>query len=192
MSRDLFAATPLLKRAAWRLGRILARDLTAGGAQVLGRIVADVLWWCDGPGRKVMAANLAPLIPAPDARARAVRHCYHACAEHLAHMLRMDRAARKPRAIQLCDPWKVFADASEQGGIRGPLILATLHQDWTRILAALQTHGLVADLAVIALPSGDAWADDELAHLHQCLGATVLPWAEAPRAALRHLRNRGI
>lgn len=192
MSRDLFAASPLLKRAVWRLGRILARDLTSGGAQLLSRAMADVVWWCDARGRKTIAANLAPLIPAVDARARAVRHCYHACADHLAHMLRMDRVARKPQPIRLCDPWNVFANATEQGGIRGPLILATLHQDWTRILAALQTHGLVSDLAVIALPAGDTWADAELAHLHQSLGATVLPWAQAPRTALRHLRHSGV
>ena len=192
MSRDLLATTPLLKRAAWRLGRILARDLTSGGAQLVSRALADIVWWCDGRGRKVIEGNLTPLIPASDARARAVRHCYHACADHLMHMLRMDHVAHKPQAVQLCDPWKVFATASEQGGIPGPLILATLHQDWTRILAALHAHGLVADLAVIALPAGDTWADAELAHLHQCLGATVLPWAQAPRAALRHLRSGGI
>ena len=192
MSRDLFAATPLLKRAAWRCGRILARDLTARGAQLVSRALFDVAWWCDAGGRKVLAENLAPLIPAADARARAVRHCYHACADHVAHMLRMDRVARKPQAIRLCDPWKVFANATEQGGIRGPLILATLHQDWTRVLAALQTHCLVSDLAVIALPSGDTWADTELAHLHQCLNATVLPWAQAPRGALLHLRRGGV
>ena len=192
MSRDLLATAPLLKRAAWRFGRILARDLTAGGVQLVSRAVADLVWWFDGRGRKVLEDNLTPLIPAADARARAVRHCYHACADHLAHMLRMDRVARKPQAIRLCDPWNVFANATEQGGIRGPLILATLHQDWTRILAALQTHGLVSDLAVIALPSGDAWADAELAHLHQSLEATVLPWAQAPRTALRHLRRGGV
>ena len=192
MSRDLLATAPLLKRAVWRVVRILARDLTAGGARLLSRAMADLVWWCDGRGRKVIEGNLTPLIPAADARARAVRHCYHACADHLAHMLRMDCVARKPQAIRLCDPWNVFANATEQGGIRGPLILATLHQDWTRILAALQTHGLVSDLAVIALPSGDAWADAELAHLHQSLNATVLPWAQAPRSALRHLRRGGV
>ena len=192
MSRDLLSSAPLLKRAAWRLGRILARDLTAGGARLLSRAGADLVWWFDGRGRKVISDNLTPLIPAADARSRAVRHCYHACADHLAHMLRMDRVVRKPQAIRLCDPWNVFANATEQGGIRGPLILATLHQDWTRILAALQTHGLVSDLAVLALPSGDVWADAELAHLHQSLEATVLPWAQAPRAALRHLRRGGV
>jgi lauroyl/myristoyl acyltransferase len=192
MSRDLLAPTPLLKRAAWRLGRILARDLTAGGAQLLSRAMAEVTWWCDARGRKVVEANLAPLIPAPEARTRAARRCYRACADHLAHMLRMDRAAHKPRANQICDPWGVFTNASENGGLSGPLILATLHQDWTRILAALQTHGLIANLAVIALPAGDTWADAELAHLHQSLNATVLPWAQAPRLALRHLRSGGV
>lgn len=192
MSRDLLALRPLLKRAAWRLARVLARDLTAGGAQLLSRAMADVVWWCDARGRKVVAANLAPLVPTAEARTRATRRCYLACADHLAHMLRMDRASCKPRAIQICDPWGVFTDVSEKGGLSGPLILATLHQDWTRILAALQTHGLVANLAVIALPAGDTWADAELALLHQSLNATVLPWAAAPRLALRHLRSGGV
>lgn len=192
MARDLLALNPLLKRAAWRLGRVLARDLTANGVSLLARLVAQTMWWCDARGRRTVAANLTPLIPDHESRQRAVRHCYIACADHLAHMLRLDRVARKPRAVQMCDPWGVFAKAADTDGIRGPLILATLHQDWTRILAALHAHGLVADLAVIALPSGDTWADAELTYLHQCLNATVLPWASAPRLALQHLRRGGI
>ena len=192
MARDVLAPSPLLKRAAWRLGRVLARDLTAGGASLLVRLAAELVWWCDERGRRTVAANLAPLIPEREARTRAVRRCYLACGDHLAHLLRLDRVARKPQAVRLCDPWGVFAKATATGGIRGPLILATLHQDWTRILAALHAHGLVADLTVIALPSGDAWADAELTHLHQCLDATALPWASAPRLALQHLRRGGI
>ena len=192
MARDLLAPAPFVKYAAWRLARVLARDLTAAGAGLLARACGELMWWCDARGRRTLNANLTPLIPDAPARARAVRRGYIACAEHLAHMLRLDRVARNPRAVQLCDPWGVFDSATATQGLRGPLILATLHQDWTRILAALHAHGLVDDLAVVALPAGDAWADGELTYLHQCLDAKVLPWAGAARGALQHLRRGGV
>jgi phosphatidylinositol dimannoside acyltransferase len=192
MARDLLARAPLIKYVAWRLARVLARDLTAAGAGLLARFGGELMWWCDAGGRRTLDANLTLLIPDAPARARAVRRCYLACADHLAHMLRLDRVARKPRAVQLCDPWGVFDSATTSHGRRGPLILATLHQDWTRILAALHAHGLVDDLAVVALPAGGTWVDGELTHLHQCLEATVLPWAGAARGALQHLRRGGV
>jgi lauroyl/myristoyl acyltransferase len=192
MARDLLAPAPFVKYAAWRLGRVLARDLNAAAAGLVARLGGELMWWCDARGRRTLDANLAVLIPDARARVRAGRRCYLACADHLTHMLRLDRVARKPRAVELCDPWGVFDRTTASAGLRGPLILAALHQDWTRILAALHAHGLVDDLAVVALPAGDTWADGELAYLHQCLGAKVLPWVGAARGALRHLRRGGV
>lgn len=186
MSRDLIP--PSFRHLAWRLLRIVARDLTAGGAHLLGRRVADLVWWCDARGRRVVADNVAPFVPAPEARLRTVRACYRASADHLAYMLRLDRR-RRTASVTMHDPWGVFSGALP---CAGPLVLTTVHADWTRLLATVHQLGLFQDLAVIALPAGDAWADALLADLHASCGATVLPWTDAPRAALRHLRAGGV
>ncbi len=202
MSRDLLSLSPLFKRAMWRLLRVFARDLTAGGAHLLARRVGDLTWWCDGRGRRVVADNLAPFVPTAEGRGRAVRGCYRAAADHLAFMLRLDRP-RSPRShresdpglVKIVDPWGVFAPAvSVDGGARigGPLLLVTVHADWTRLLAALHDARLIADLAVIARPVGDAWADATLAQMSAHCGAPILPWNDVARAALRHLRSEGV
>lgn len=192
MSRDLLGGHRLVRRLTWRAMRIVARDLTPGGALLLARGVADLLWFLDAPGRRTVADNLAPLIPDHDARQRAVRRCFRACAEQLALTLRLDRRPlRDPATIRVIDPWQVFAATPVAGPLTGPLIIAASHVDWDVVLTVLQAQRLVTDLAVVALPSGDAWIDCELNLLRACAGARTLPWTSAARASLGHLRAGG-
>ena len=108
MSRDLLAGQRWMRYLTWRAMRILARDLPPGGALLLARGVAEVLWFLDAPGRRTVTDNLAPLIPDRAARQRAVRRCYRACAEQLALTLRLDRRPlRNPATIPLHDPLRI-------------------------------------------------------------------------------------
>lgn len=185
MSRDLLARNYYCRHLAWRLMRCIARDLPSGGVLLVARGVADLLWFIDAPGRRIVDDNLSPLVPDRDARKRAVRHCYRACAEQLAYTLRLDRRPlRDPTHITVIDPWHVFGTRP----LTGPVIIAVSHMDWDVALTVLHRQSLVRDLAVVALPSGDAWVDRELAELRACCGAQTLPWASAARASLAHLR----
>lgn len=185
MSRDVLAGNHWARHLTWRLMRILARDLNPRSLHLLARGVADVVWFIDAPGRRTVDDNLAPLIPDHAARQRVVRRCYRACAEQLAFTLRLDRRPlRDPRHRELIDPQGVFKLRPRNG----PVIIAASHMDWDIALAILQSHNLVQDIAVVALPAGDSWIDHELAHLRSCSGAQTLPWASAARASLAHLR----
>ena len=186
MSRDLLLGSRLLKRATWGFLRILARDLWADGARLLAYSVGDLLWWCDARGRRTVEANLRLLVPAPEARRRAARATYRACAEGMAFTLRLDRlhTADLPER-QALDPYSVLP-------LRGPAVLAGIHADWDALLACLHLHGAADQLAVIVLPAGDPAVDATLATLRSAAGAETLPWITSGRAALRHLQAGGV
>ena len=186
MSRDLLLSNRMLKRATWGLLRILARDLWANGARLLAYGVGDLLWWCDARGRRTVEANLRLLVPAPEARRRAARTSYRACAEGLAFTLRLDRlqSADLPDR-QALDPYSVLP-------LRGPAVLAGIHADWDALLACLHLHDAAERLAVIVLPAGDAAVDAMLAKVRAAAGAETLPWLSGGRAALRHLQSGGV
>jgi KDO2-lipid IV(A) lauroyltransferase len=186
MSRDLLLGNRLLKRTTWGLLRVLARDLWGDGARLLAHGAGDLLWWCDARGRRTVEANLRLLVPAREARQRAARATYRACAEGLAFTLRLDRLhpADLPDR-QALDPWSVLP-------LRGPAVLASVHADWDALLACLHLHAAAERLAVIVLPAGDAAVDAMLAALRSAAGAETLPWLSSGRAALRHLRAGGV
>lgn len=186
MSRDLLLGSQLLKRATWGLLRVLARDLWADGARLLAHGVGDLLWWCDARGRRTVEANLRLLVPAHEARRRAARATYRACAEGMTFTLRLDRlhSADLPNR-QALDPYSVLP-------LRGPAVLAGIHADWDALLACLHLHAAAERLAVIVLPAGDVAVDAMLATLRSAVGAETLPWLTSGRAALRHLEAGGV
>lgn len=186
MSRDLLAGSRLAKRAVWHLVRVLARDLWSDGGRLLAHTVGDLTWFLDARGRRVVEANLAPLVPGPEARRRAARACYRACAEGLAFTMRLDRL--RPRdlpGLTIIDPHAVLP-------LRGPAVMATVHADWDALLGGIALGGLIQDLAAISLPAGDPVVDRLLADLRATAGASPIPWAAAARGALRHLRDGGV
>ena len=186
MSRDLLSSSQLIKRLVWRLLRVLARDLWAGGGRLLAHVAGDVLWFLDARGRRTVADNLEPLVPDRDARRRATRACYRTCAEQLAFSLRLDRFRERDLGqLRIVDPWHALP-------LNGPAVLATMHADWDALLAVLGARGLVRDWAAIVLPSGDAWLDALVLRLRAAGGATTLGWTTAASDALRHLRRGGV
>lgn len=186
MSRDLLAGSRWVKRTLWRMLRALAQGLGADGARLFGHTVGELTWLLDARGRRTVETNLAPLVPAPDARRRAARACYRGCAEGLALTLRLDRLGpRDLPGLTIIDPHRVLP-------LRGPAVLATVHADWDAMLGCLARHQLVEGLAAIALPAGDESVDRLLAELRGAAGAASIPWQGAARGALRHLRDGGV
>ena len=168
MSRDLLAGSRLAKRAVWRLLRTLARDLWADGARLLAHAVGDLTWFLDARGRRTVEANLAPLVPGTDARRRAVRACYRACAEGLAFTLRLDRL--RPRdlpGLTIVDPHGVLP-------LRGPAVMATVHADWDAMLGCIALHRLAENLAAVSLPAGDPAIDRLLEGQRASAGASAI------------------
>ncbi|MCK6489389.1 MAG: hypothetical protein L6R48_13850, partial [Planctomycetes bacterium] len=127
MARDGLAAAPALRRALHRGGAALAPALPLEALRLLAILAGQAVWWCDARGRRQAAANLAPFVPTPAARARAVRRAFANCALALAEGLRCHRL-----------PARALARCRIDGALpSGPLVVATLHGQHELLLAAM-------------------------------------------------------
>jgi phosphatidylinositol dimannoside acyltransferase len=193
MAREVFAGRPGIRRAVWFTARILAMRLPMDAVRALAWMVGAALWLVDSRGRRTVAANLAPLIPAAcvQARRRAVRRSYRLFTVSLAESLRMDRLPARvlgPRHLRLRDPWGVFASRP----LRGPAVLTTVHANWELMLAAVHRLGLVDQVTTIARDEGDPAIDSLRARVRAAVGCRSLTHDRAPLAVLRALRDGAV
>ncbi len=181
MARDGLAAAPALRRALHRAGAALAPALPLEALRLLAILAGQAAWWCDARGRRQVAANLAPFVPTPAARARAVRRAFANCALALAEGLRCHRL-----------PARALAGCRVDGALpSGPLVVATLHAQHELLLAVLHRQCGGVGGAVVVRGEGDPAIDAAVAARHAALGFADLPLAGAARAALRRLRAGG-
>jgi KDO2-lipid IV(A) lauroyltransferase len=189
MSRDVLSSHPRLRLLIYRLKSAIARACPLWLGRTLGYAVGTVLWASDAAGRKVVARNLAHFIPGrcPEALARAVRRNYISFSWYIYESFRLHRLPPhffQPPNLTLVDPWGVFSARP----LRTPAILVTVHCNWELIAAAIHHLGLIEQVDVIALGSGDRAIDALFERMRNAVGARSLSLDQAPLGALRALR----
>jgi KDO2-lipid IV(A) lauroyltransferase len=189
MSRDVLSSHPRLRLLVYRSKSAIANACPLWLGRTLAYAVGLVLWGADAGGRKVVRRNLAHFIPArcPEALARAVRRNYIAFSMYIYESFRLHRLPPqffKAPQLTLVDPFGVFKERP----LRTPAILVTVHSNWELIAAVIHRLGLVEQVEVIALTSGDRAIDTLFERMRNAVGAHSLSLDQAPLGALRALR----
>ena len=196
MSRDLLDGSRWLKRAVWWVAGYGATVLPLPLSRLVAHAVGDLMWLVDARGRRTVTRNLLPVVPSAEARARVARAMYRACTAQVLFTLRLGTvspATVSPAAVLPATALKTLGELRLVGPwhalpARGAVVIATLHADWDALLLALTATGLLAEVAVAALPAGDAAVDRQLAALRAAAGAATIPWERAAGGCLRELR----
>lgn len=171
--RTMFAVIPLVP--LW-----LCRFMAYLGA---------LLWWfLDHRGRRVVGANLAPLIPcrAHGTLRRAVRRSFLCFAYSLTeglHLHRLPPTMLTAPGFRLTDPWGSLS----RPPMRGPAIMVTLHANWELAPALLHQRGELELLHALSLTHGDEQIDALYDRYRAAAGVRSLWLDEAPLASLRAL-----
>jgi lauroyl/myristoyl acyltransferase len=189
MSRDVLSGHPRLRLLLYRSKSLIANACPLWLGRTLAYAVGMVLWALDAGGRKVVRRNLAHFIPArcPEALARAVRRNYISFSMYIYESFRLHRLPQQffqSPQLTLVDPFGVFRERP----LRTPAILVTVHSNWELIAAVIHRLGLVEQVEVIALTSGDRAIDALFERMRNAVGAHSLSLDHAPLGALRALR----
>lgn len=185
MARDLLARLPNLRRTGMRLVAGIADAMPLGLARVAAYTVASAAWALDARGRRTVARNLSGILPAGEARDRAVRRSYTEFALTLAEAARLHHDDwPTPGVVAVHDPFGVFAARP----LRGPAILATVHSHWDMLAALCHRLRLTDGVLAPALPYGDPALDRWLAERRGRWGCRTVLLDQAPLALLRALR----
>lgn len=189
MSRDVFAAHPGARLAAYRLMCFLGRRLPLWVSRLIGYVAGLIGWAIDRHGRRVVRANLAHFVPrqCPEALGRAVRRSYVGFCMSLAEGFAIPRLRREDflANVRLVDPWGVMRAPP----LRGPMILATIHCNWEMTVAYCHHLGFAPEVDAIALPHGDPAIDALFDRIRSSVGCRSLLLDRAPLASLRALRD---
>lgn len=188
MSRDVLEASPGLRRLTYRLLFVAVPLIPLQACRFMAWVGATVFWFLDARGRRVVAANLAPLIAsrAHEPLRRAVRRSYICFTLSLAeglHLHRLPPAMLTLPGYRCTDPWKVLADPP----LRGPRIMVTLHMNWELAPALLHQRGELALLHALSLTHHDEEIDALYERYRAAAGVRSLWLDRAPLASLRAL-----
>ncbi|MDA3961765.1 MAG: lysophospholipid acyltransferase family protein [Planctomycetota bacterium] len=190
MSRDIFAGRPALRRSVYRAMFACVPLVPMQISRIIAYFIALVGWACDHRGRRVVAANLAPLIPGtkPQALRRAVRRSYVAfswmCVENL-NLHRLPVSMCRAPFFQICDPWHSLAKPP----LAGPAILVCPHVNFELAPAYLNRLNKMERLHAISLTHDDPEIDQLFDRVRATMGVQSLLVDEAPLASLRHLHD---
>ncbi|MCS6969817.1 MAG: lysophospholipid acyltransferase family protein [Planctomycetota bacterium] len=184
MARDLLAGCPWLRRTSMRAVVLGAAAVPGCCGRALAYGCGWLAWWCDARGRRVVERRLARAVPAPDARARAVRRSYTDFALTLFDAARLpSRDWPRPGSIEIHDPHGVFRSRP----LFGPAILVSAHSHWDLLAAALHRLGLTDGILAPTLSYGDRKLDAWLASQRHRWGCRTVALERAPLALLRAL-----
>ena len=193
MSRDVLQRSPRLRRATYRLLFTLVPLISLEACRFIAWLGATVFWFLDARGRRVVGANLAPLIASRshDALRRAVRRSYLCFTFSLAeglHLHRLPPAMLTAPGYRVTDPWRMLADPP----LRGPLIMATLHMNWELAPALLHQRGELELLHALSLTHNDEEIDSLYDRYRAAAGVRSLWLDRAPLASLRALAEGAV
>lgn len=190
MSRDPFAGRPRLRRAAYRALFAVVPLLPMLPTRFLVYLAAHLAWLCDARARRIVAGNLAPLMPGcrGESLRRTVRRnmvlfgwtLIEHCTLH-----RIDARAGRPPNLSIHDPWRILADPP----LAGPAILVCPHANFARAPALLHRMGILERLYAISLSHGDPAIDALFDRVRAAAGIDSLLVDRAPLASLRHLHD---
>ncbi len=190
MSRDLMAASPYLRRMVHMAIFLLVRAIPLSLGRFLARALATVLWFCDRPGQRAVAANLASVLPSrcPQAIRRAARQTYAACAVSVVESLHMRDLAPAFAQAELIDPWRL----RDRGLLRGPCIMTTVHINFEVCCGYWLLTRAIEGVSAISLSTGDPVLDDMVYQYRAGYGCCSLVLDKAPLGSLRALRQGAI
>ena len=191
MSRDILAAKPKLRllvyRALFTVGPLVPLFL----ARCIGYGIGLAFWFFDARGRRIVAANLAPLMPQASASSlrRSVRRSYilfsFSIIENL-HVHQPPKNILRPPGLRIDDPWGTW----RHGPMQGPMITVTHHANWELSASLAHHRGHLECLHAISLSHGDPEIDKLFDRYRAQAGVVALRLETAPLASLRAL-NQG-
>ncbi len=193
MSRDLLAGHPAWRYRLHVLIVRLGTRLPGAAVRMLAWAAGGLAWWLDPRGRRYASRNLACL------RAGSCRFerellalaAYRSFCLMLADNCRLlCRHAGRDLAdrVRIVDPWGALTD----GGLRGPVVVATAHANWEPMAAALLRLGACSELHSAVLTSGDPRLDAFLASIRAAYGHRGVRVPGAGAVLRRELARGGI